>query len=697
MRFVGQVLLSDDSMTKKIQTVNEQRHKRMEEIFHQLVDQSEDDTQKMLDELCGDDTELRSDVEQLLAVNDARLGEFMNLPIVSMPRANGISGYTILEAIGEGGMGTVYLAEQQNPRRRVALKTLKSGFASSEVRRRFEYEARILGHLQHPGIAQIFEAGSVTARNAAGWEFEQPYFAMELINGCSLTDYAEKNGLSTNDKLRLLVEVCLAVHSAHQQGVIHRDLKPGNILVNENGKPKILDFGVARIVDGDPTRHAMSTQMGQLIGTLEYMSPDQLTGDPAQVDTRSDVYSLGVILYELLVGSSPREIGQCSLPDAIHRIQHQPAIRISVFDSKLRGDIETIVDKSLEKDKTRRYQSAFELAADINRYLHHRPIEARPASVLYQLKKFARRNLGFVTAAGVVLVTLAAAGVLVASFAIKQSEALDEAQRQILITNAVNAFINEDLLAKANSNSGLKKDATIRSALDAASDKIGGRFEGMPQVEAAIRLTIGRSYFGIGEFDAAESQLNKSYQLYSRELGSDAEKSLEVSNQLAQTYLQVWKLDRADELCQENIRKAETSLGEDHWMTAKCHSTYAILLKRRGRFADAESHYRRAIALWDLYGHEDLAQRNIIQNNLGLVLREQKKYDESEAVLRDVVKQWELIVGRRHPSTAFGLNTLGDNLWTQSKRRDLAEKVRIEKFDEAAAFSVKHLISDWSF
>jgi tetratricopeptide (TPR) repeat protein/predicted Ser/Thr protein kinase len=318
-----------------------------------------------------------------------------------------IGPYRVRGVLGEGGMGRVYLADQEHPHRSVALKVVPPGLLSEDARRRFEREAEALARVRHSGIAAIYEAG--TAKTDLG---EQPYLAMEYVRGEDLTTYAEQRELDGAQRVTLMARLCDAVHAAHEVGVIHRDLKPANVLVDEAGNPKVLDFGLARLVDGDGSADAHTTTTGRILGTPQYMSPEQVTGAPHEIDRRADVYAIGVMLYELLAGKKPYTLDGKTIPEVLRTIcEEEPAPLRSSY--RLGADIETIAHKALEKDRERRYSTAADLAADLRRFLADEPIRARPASTWYQLKKFASRNRMLVGGVATVVVVLAVALVAV--------------------------------------------------------------------------------------------------------------------------------------------------------------------------------------------------------------------------------------------------------------------------------------------
>ena len=380
-----------------------QRWQQVRELFAAARERPDAERAAFLASACRGDVELQDEVGSLLSEADA-LGGFLATGSPAqgghLPPEERIGSYRILGVLGRGGMGVVYLAEQENPRRTVALKVIRPGLFSAAAVRRFEHEAAMLARLRHPGIAQIYEAG--TAAHALG---PRPFFAMELIEGEQLIEFARREELGTRARLELFARVCDGVQHAHQKSVIHRDLKPGNILVDPSGQPKILDFGIARSTDADVLATS-ATGIGQLLGTLPYMSPEQTSGDPRDLDTRSDVYALGVVLYELLTGVLPHDLSGKSIPEAVRVISERDPTPLSSVNKLFRGDLDTIASKALEKDRARRYASASDLAADVRRTLCDEPISARPASTIYQLRKFARRNRALVGGVGVAFLVL---------------------------------------------------------------------------------------------------------------------------------------------------------------------------------------------------------------------------------------------------------------------------------------------------
>lgn len=400
-------------------------------LFLRLRDLPRDERKTTLESECNGDDLLRREVESLLDHHDGA-GRFLERSAieqigaltgeddkVDLRAGTHIGRYRVIRRIAVGGMGTVYEAEQENPRRRVALKLLRREFASGVNARRFAYESQILAHLRNEGIAAVYEAGTFDDNGV-----RVPWFAMEFLeNAKSVTRFAKGSRLSLHDRLRLFIRVCEAVHFGHQHGIIHRDLKPANILVDESGRAKVIDFGVARTVNSDIAAVTLASEAGHLLGTPQYMSPEQFDADPLLIDTRSDVYSLGVVLYELITGKTPYDIGDAPIATVAQIVKERSPRRLTTIDRRLRGDLETIVQTAIAKEPDRRYQSAADLARDIERFLADEPILARPSSMAYQVAKFTKRHPAIVTSSGIAIVALAVASIVSTHYAFKASEA----------------------------------------------------------------------------------------------------------------------------------------------------------------------------------------------------------------------------------------------------------------------------------
>lgn len=500
-----------------------ERFHKLDRLFQAVCDLPTEQVRDRLIELAPDDELLRSEVLELLYAEsdsgsnitpEAFQSSIQQVLAESTQDPDEVGNYMLIRRLGEGGMGVVYEARQQNPERTVALKLLKPGLASPELIRRFEFETRALGRLQHPGIAHIYEAG--VTESTLG---PRPYFAMEMIEGQTLSQWAKTSKPTPREKLELAAKICDAVQHAHSKGVVHRDLKPSNILVTKEGAPKVLDFGVARTVEDDHAElESMNTRPGQLVGTMPYMSPEQLDSKTEEVDTRSDVYSMGVVLYELLSGELPNKVEGLGLVDAAREIQNKQAEKLSTYNTRYRGDIETIVTTALAKDRKDRYQTVAALADDIRRYLADETISARPPSAVYQLSRFAKRNklLVGLSCAFVAGMIIAVVGTSYAMMLAEQR--LEESQRQVRISEAVTSFLNNDVLA-AVAPSAQGHTVTVLEALDEAAEKLDERFAGEPATKAAISNNIGNVYLVLGEFAKAEPLITEAAALFQEALG----------------------------------------------------------------------------------------------------------------------------------------------------------------------------------
>ncbi len=640
--------------------------------------------------------------------------------------AGRVGRYRVVRLVGHGGMGEVYEAQQDHPSRRVALKVVRPDFVSPELVRRLDHEARILGRLQHPGIAQIYDAGQVeTPRGPT------PYFAMEFVEGRPLTAFAKAEDLGLRNRLKLFLAVCDAVEHAHRKGVIHRDLKPANILVDGEGKPRVLDFGVARATNADVRATTVHTEVGKLIGTLPSMSPEQGSGDADATDTRSDVYSLGVVLYELLAGQPPYDVGRGPIPEAARIIRDTDPARLSSIDRVFRGDLETIAAKALEKDKERRYQSVAALAADIRHHLNFEPIEARPVGFWYHTNKLARRHRILIGAAGAVLVTLTLATAVSVVFAIRAEGAREDAERaaaaailhqgtaeneqkraerQSEIARAVTEYLRRVLSAPDPSVSG--KDARVVDVLRGAAQAISDDLQGQDEVAVVLRTTIAQTLGALGDLPAAEEQARLAYRhaltafgesapqtdaplhvlgvvLFDRgnleeaeavlrqclERGrgeSGAEFAFAVSNSLADVLRSQGKLGEARELLSSTLPRSREVLGETNECTIRLMLSLGAILKDHAEYDGAEELLARAFTLSrDALGEHDPVTFSIITHRADVqVLR--GRVAEAVDPLRALLADCRSVLGDNHPQTLTAMNNFADAL-RRTGRLDEAE------------------------
>jgi serine/threonine protein kinase/tetratricopeptide (TPR) repeat protein len=715
--------------------ITPEQFRKVEEIFHKAIDIDRSERSAFLDAACGDDPVVRAEVERLLDRDERD-----DRP--DLTAGDLVGPYRIGSILGEGGMGVVYEAEQEEPvRRMVALKLIRAGMDTRQVTARFDSERQALAMMDHPGIARVLDAGST----ADG----RPYFVLERVDGIPVTRYCEEHRLDNKARLELFRSICDAVQHAHQKGIIHRDLKPSNVLVTEvDGKPvpKVIDFGIAKAVEQPLTEKTLFTRLGQFVGTPEYMSPEQAGAGGGDVDTRTDVYSLGVLLYELLSGElpfDPESLREAGIDEIRRHIRESDPPRPSTrtgegrrdtdpgtLTRQLRGDLDWITLRALEKDRERRYPSASELAADVERYLRHEPVLAGPPSVSYRFGKFVRRHRVMVTAAVLVAgaLLLGVAGTTTGLIRAREAErrAMDEAasSRQV-------ADFMVDLFKVSDPGEARGNSITAREILDQGSEKIGEGLEKRPLVQARLMETMGKVYSSLGLFPEAEPLLKEALELRRSEPGVSGIDLASNLEGLATLRLEQGDYEEAVRLAEEAISLLESEVGPDDPSLSPALNAVGVAFRQAGDLEAAKPYYVRALAILeselgsehldlapplnnlarlyvttgDLASARPLYERSLgileqhrdpdhpdiarLLNNLGSLLLRMKEYDDARPYYERCREILEGALGPDHPVVGTILVNLG-----HLERRTGNHDEALELFQRSLAISEQALGPD---
>ncbi len=680
------------------------RNRRVQEIFGAALDLPPGERDAFVARECGDDDALKYEVEALLH-SFAAAGAFLaerepdsEAPGHEVP-GNEIGRYKLLEKLGEGGFGVVWLAEQSEPvRRKVALKIIKLGMDTRQVVARFEAERQALALMDHPHIAKVHDGGATQSG--------RPFFVMELVRGIPIVDFCDAESLSTEARIELFCKVCHAVQHAHMKGVIHRDLKPSNILVAmQDGVavPKIIDFGIAKATRQELTQRTLFTEFRQIVGTPDYMAPEQASQSMLDVDTRVDVYSLGVTLYELLTGARPfdsetlRQIGYAELMQFIREVEPpKPSTRIralgaalervakrrgvppEALGNALQGDLDWIVMRALEKDRNRRYSTPVALADDLRRHLEQLPVEACPPSARYRLTKFVRRNRGLVAAVGAVVVALVI-GVIGTSVMLRraldaEAAARDDAQRATTILE-----FTQDMLSSANPY-GSDASYTLRQVLDDYHAGLGERLQNQPEIEVEVRSTLGRAYLALGVFDRAAEHLARVVEL--REAasvaGGDTGKLVDALTRLATARRESGDYDRAEAALARAEQLERDGEGRDEQL-ARVLLGRATLYCTTGRFEEAEDLAKAALEL----GSDEFRAGAL--DTLAEAYRRQNRHEESLAKRQEALEAERAHLPPNHPSVVLARSRLAQGLGELGRHAEAEVLLResLDRFRES--------------